>query len=91
MKNILYNLDSIDVSYGDNVLNTVIQINERINDIVEQQEHIHSLNDFEKTQIAERLSKLIDLNRKIQRELAEQADKIAQLKGTIYNEVRDLA
>lgn len=77
MKDLLFNLDSVEVSYGDNVLNSVIQINERIDDIVKLVES-NSLNDFEKSESADRIQKLVTLNQQIQKELQKQLEHLHQ-------------
>lgn len=85
MDNLLFNLDSVEVSYGDNALTSVVQINERINDIAEYFKNHHEFNGFEKTQLADRLDKLISLNRQVQRELAEQTKKINDISEKLRN------
>lgn len=79
MKDLLYNFDSVEVSYGDNALTSIVQIDERISDIAQSLEATQ-LNDFEKEQIAGRVDKLIFLNYKIQKELELQVDKLKDLK-----------
>lgn len=83
MENLLFNLGSVEVSYGDSALTTVVQINERINDIATYLQEHREFNNFEKTQLADRLTKLIDLNLQVQHELATQTQKIADIKGTL--------
>lgn len=79
MKDLLYNFDSIEISYGDNALTSIVQIDERISDIAQALEATQ-LNDFEKEQIAARVDKLIFLNYKIQKELELQIVKLKDLK-----------
>jgi len=78
MKDLLFNLDSVEVSYGDNILNSVVLVNERIDEITRQFEKVE-LNDFEKNQMADRLKKMIDLNHAIQEELEKQIEKLHQI------------
>lgn len=78
MKDLLYNLDSVEVSYGDNLLNSVVQINERIEDILRQSETT-KFNDFEKNETAGRIQKLVELNQRIQKELQKQLEKLHQM------------
>jgi hypothetical protein len=82
MKNLLYNLDSIEVFYGDVALNSTIQIDERITDAAEALQD-NQFNDFEKDQIAGRLDKLVLLNIKIQSELEAQIEKLNAIKGAL--------
>ena len=83
MKDLLYNLDSVAVSYGDNLLNTTIQINERITEIQEYLENDAVFNEFEKSETADRLNKLVDLNNAIQSELEKQLIKIEEIKSSL--------
>jgi len=83
MENLLFNLDSVEVSYGDSALPSIIQINERIQDIEKYLHEHQNFNDFEKSQLADRLSKLEELNRQVQRELVSQKQKIAELKSSL--------
>jgi hypothetical protein len=78
MKNLLFSLDSVEVSYGDNVLNSVIQINERIDDIILFSQN-NQLNDFEKNETSDRIQKLVTLNQSIQQELQKQLEKLHQV------------
>ena len=78
MENLLYNLDSVEVSYGDNILNSVIQVNERIEEII-QQSKTNQYNDFEKNETVDRIQKLVDLNQRIQEELQKQLERLHQL------------
>jgi uncharacterized protein with PhoU and TrkA domain len=78
MKSLLYSLDSTEVSYGDNILNSVIQVNERIDEITSQLKK-NQFNDFEKNETAERIQKLISLNHDIQKELEKQIEKLHQI------------
>jgi len=83
MENLLFNIDSVEVSYGDNALTSIVQINERIQDIERYLHEHHNFNDFEKSQLIDRLSKLEDLNRQVQRELVSQTNKLAELKSSL--------
>ncbi len=78
MKDILYNLDSVEVSYGDAILNAVIQLNERIDEISSQRQ-TSEFNGFEKSETADRIQKLVDLNQKIQKELQKQVEKLHKM------------
>ena len=85
MKDLLYNLDSVSVSYGDNALTSIIQIDERINEIVNFFK-VDNFNDFEKTETADRLEKIISLNRDIRAELEKQEKKLMDLKNQLNKE-----
>lgn len=86
MENLKFNLDSVEVSYGDNVLTSVIQIDERISSIASYIHTHNESNDFEKTETIDRLNKLIELNHKIQKELEAQVLKINNLKPLLAHE-----
>jgi ligand-binding SRPBCC domain-containing protein len=86
MENLKFNLDSVEVSYGDNALTTVIQIDERISSIANYLHTHNEFNDFEKTEIIDRLNKLIELNHKIQQELEVQVQKINDIKPLLAHE-----
>lgn len=85
MKDLLYNLDSVSVSYGDNALTSIIQIDERINEIVNFFK-LDNFNDFEKTETADRLEKILSLNRDIRAELEKQDKKLMDLKNQLNKE-----
>lgn len=73
MKNLLYNLNSVEESYGEVTLTNVVQIFERVNDIIESiAVQLPELTDFEKEELSGRLEKLMALNLKIRSELAKQ-------------------
>lgn len=77
MQNILYNLNSVEESYGESTLTGVIQIHERIADIAMYIDlNSGYLNDYEKEETKDRLNKLIDLNRKIRAELEKQEEDL---------------
>jgi hypothetical protein len=78
MKDLLYNLDSVEVSYGDAILNAVIQLNERIDEISGQQT-TNQFNGFEKSETADRIQKLVELNQRIQKELQKQVEKLHKM------------
>jgi len=82
MKDLLYNLDSVAVSYGDNVLTSIIQVDERINEILDFFKS-DDFNDFEKAETADRLQKILDLNRDIRTELEKQEKKVSTLKNKL--------
>jgi oligoendopeptidase F len=86
MENLKFNLDSVEVSYGDNVLTSVIQIDERISSIASYIQMHNESNDFEKTETIDRLDKLIELNHKIQQELEAQVQKINNIKPLLAHE-----
>lgn len=86
MENLKFNLDSVEVSYGDNALTTIIQIDERISDIAKYLRTHNEFNDFEKTETIDRLNKLIELNHKIQQELEAQVQKINDIKPMLAHE-----
>ena len=86
MENLKFNLDSVEVSYGDNVLTSVIQIDERISSIASYIQMHNESNDFEKTETIDRLNKLIELNHKIQQELEAQVQKINNIKPLLAHE-----
>lgn len=86
MENLKFNLDSVEVSYGDNALTSIIQIDERISDITTYLRTHNDFNDFEKTEIIDRLNKLIELNQKIQQELEAQVQKINDIKPMLAHE-----
>jgi len=88
MTDLLYNIDSVEVAYGDNALNCVVQIQERITDIAEYIQTHDELNDFEKTQLEDRLNKLVDLNVKIQNELQDQIEKINAIIANVSTPVK---
>jgi hypothetical protein len=84
MVNILYNLNSVEQSYGEATLTTVVQIDERINGMVEYvMHHNNDLNDFEKDELAFRVDKLISLNRQIAAELEKQAETLRNMKKNL--------
>ena len=77
MQNILYNLNSVEESYGESTLTGVIQIHERISDIALYVDLKSAyLNDYEKEETKDRLNKLIDLNRRIRTELEKQEENL---------------
>jgi hypothetical protein len=77
MQNILYNLNSVEESYGESTLTGVIQIHERIADIAMYTDlNSAYLNDFEREETKDRLNKLIDLNRRIRAELEKQEEDL---------------
>lgn len=78
MKDLLYNLDSVEVSYGDAILNAVILLNERIDEISGQRKTTQ-FNGFEKSETADRIQKLVELNQRIQKELQKQVEKLHKM------------
>jgi hypothetical protein len=79
MENLLRNLNSVEISYGDNALTSIIQIEERINDIAKSLNDNDELSEFEKTEVRDRLDKLVDVNHDIQKELERQVSKIKDI------------
>ncbi len=75
MKNLLYNFNSVEESYGESALTTVVQINERIDEIVDAFPDSEPINDFLIEEFTGRIDKLLELNQKIQEELREQEAK----------------
>lgn len=76
----MFNLDSVESSYGENVLTTVIQIDERISDIAEFVDKNRNHNDFERSEVTDRLDRLIQRNRNAQMELERQVQRIEYIK-----------
>ena len=83
MEDLNFNLDSIETWYGENVLTSVIQIDERIQDLASHFQLQESLNDFERLQVVDRLHKIAALNKKIQDELALQMQKLNQAEESL--------
>lgn len=83
MKDLLYNLNSVEESYGDATLTTVVQIFERLDEISEQLKNPESLNDFLKDEYAGRIDKLLDLNHRIQHELQAQEELIRRTRANL--------
>jgi hypothetical protein len=80
MENLLYNLDSVESSYGSSLITAIIQRDERISDISGFLSEDPALNDFERSELVDRLNKLIELNRNAQMELERQAQKLESLR-----------
>jgi hypothetical protein len=80
MEHLLYNLDSVESSYGSSLITAIIQLDERISDISGFLSEDPALNDFERSELVDRLNKLIDLNRQAQMELERQAQKLESLR-----------
>ena len=80
MENLLYNLDSVESSYGSSLITSIIQLDERISDISGFLSEDPALNDFERTELADRLNRLIELNRNAQMELERQAQKLEAIR-----------
>ena len=88
MKNLFYNLNSVEISYGDDTLTNVIQIAERIADIDECLKQLHgSLPDIEQQQIIDRLQKLVELNQRIKEELEQQVERLNTMKMDLHREI----
>ena len=81
MKNLLYNLDSTEESYRV-LLTSIIQIDERITDMIKNADEATTPTEFERSTLIKRLNTLINLNDEIKTELDNQSKKIntAQLK-----------
>ena len=84
MKNLLYSFNSVEISYGDNLLNSAIQVQERINDIRKGLAEVGTLNDFERQEVEDRLGKLIEWNLSVQHELADQVQKFKEIKWSLH-------
>jgi hypothetical protein len=80
MENLLYNLDRVESSYGSSLITAVIQLDERLGDISAFLNGDPALNDFERTELADRLNKLVELNRNAQMELERQAQQLESLR-----------
>jgi hypothetical protein len=61
----------------------VIQIDERINDIAGHFDPENKLNDFERSEVVDRLNKLIQMNRNIQMELVRQVQNLEHIKQNV--------
>lgn len=88
MTDLLYNIDSVEVAYGDGAFNTIVQIQERISEIHNYLQRHNEFNDFEKTQLEDRLNKLIDLNVKIQDELQAQVGNLNKIAALVKTDVK---
>lgn len=86
MKNLLYNLNSVEESYGESTLTTVVQINERIDEIAKSFPESEPINDFLIEEFTGRIDKLLELNQKIQEELREQEAKLRQVNAGLLQE-----
>jgi hypothetical protein len=82
MENLVYNLDSVESSYGDNLLTAVIQIDERISDL-EDFDSTRLNTDFERAEIKDRLDKIIARNKNVQMELERQVQKFEHIKRQV--------
>ncbi len=83
MENLLYNLDSAEASYGENLLTAVIQVDERISDIDAFAEDVNLRTDFDRTEIKDRIDKIIRLNKNVQMELERQVQKLEHVKRQV--------
>jgi hypothetical protein len=83
MENLVYNLDSAEASYGENLLTAVIQIDERISDIDTFTEEIKLRTDFDRMEIKDRIEKIIRLNKNVQMELERQVQKLEDVKRQV--------
>jgi hypothetical protein len=79
MKNLLFNLNSVEESYGESILTSVIQINERIDEIAASLHESPPSNDFLIEEFSGRIEKLRELNRKIREELHQQEEKLRSI------------
>jgi hypothetical protein len=86
MKNLLYNLNSVEESYGESALTTVIQISERVDEIAGSFPESEPINAFLVEEFTGRIEKLIDLNQKIQEELRVQEEKLRQVRSELLHE-----
>jgi|SRR5688572_5196876 hypothetical protein len=83
MENLLYNLDSTEASYGENLLTAVIQVDERISDIDAFTEEVQLRSDFDRMEIKDRIDKIIRLNKNVQMELERQVQKLEHIKRQV--------
>ncbi|RAV98740.1 hypothetical protein [Pseudochryseolinea flava] len=85
MKNLVYNLNSVEASYGESTLTSVVQIFERLDEIHKQlkQQDQEPLNDFLKEEYTGRLEKLLELNMRIQHELQAQEELIQRTRANL--------
>lgn len=88
MTDLLYNIDSVEVAYGDSAFNMIVQIQERITDIHNYLQTHNEFNDFEKIQLDDRLNKLIALNIKIQDELQAQIGNLNKIAALVKTDVK---
>ncbi|HEY9046554.1 MAG TPA: hypothetical protein VIN08_11690 [Ohtaekwangia sp.] len=89
MQDILYNINSVEESYGESGLTGTIQIYERINQIAQYIDtRADQLNDYEKEELKDRLRKLIDLNHLIREELEKQEEELTQAASKLLIVVR---
>jgi hypothetical protein len=86
MKNLLYNLNSVEASYGEATLTSVVQIFERLDEIHKQlkQQDAEPLNDFLKEEYNGRLEKLLELNVRIQHELQAQEELLQRTRANLH-------
>ena len=87
MKNLLYNLNSVESSYGEVTLTNVIQIFERVDNIAESATaQLTGFTDFDKEELTGRLDKLIALNLKVRSELRKQEMLLLAVKMGLHPE-----
>lgn len=87
MKNLLFNLNSVETSYGDVTLPNVIQIFERVDNIAESANaQLTGFTDFDKEELSGRLDKLIALNLKVRSELRKQEMLLHAVKMELHPE-----
>lgn len=72
MKDLLYILNSLEEFYGETTLTSVIQADERVQNLMSTISS-QNLNGYELEELADRLSKLVTLNSKVREELEKQA------------------
>lgn len=83
MENLLYNLDSAEASYGENLLTAVIQLDERISSIDTFTEDVKLRTDFDRMEIKDRIDRIIRLNKNVQMELERQVQKLEHVKRQV--------
>ena len=83
MKNLVYNVNSVEETYGEAMLTTVIQVYERLEEISGGVKAQQPLNDLLREEFAGRIEKLLQLNRRIQHELQMQEEMLQRTRASI--------
>jgi hypothetical protein len=86
MKDLRYNLNSVEASYGEATLTSVVQIFERLDEISAQLSHedAEPLNDFLREEYNGRVEKLLELNLHIQHELQAQEELLQRARANLH-------
>jgi hypothetical protein len=87
MKNLVYNVNSVEETYGEAMLTTVIQLYERLEEISGGVKAQQPLNDLLREEFAGRIEKLLQLNRRIQHELQMQEEMLQRTRASITQPV----